>query len=125
MANTSRTNLAACIVCLVCGFLLGSAVQWATGAFPAVSPSPSADCADGIDNDWDTLIDGLDPGCKEANDAFSSAQGFQSSGGSVSQGLTDDKKCSTKIENCCLDGIDNDYDTFTDMVDSDCNPRGR
>jgi streptogramin lyase len=55
-------------------------------------------CDDGLDNDFDTLVDALDPGCDDAFD--------------------DSERSDTLV---CDDGVDNDRDTLTDFpLDSGC-----
>ena len=68
------------------------------------------DCTDGIDNDFDELIDCQDPDCQD----FCMEPGDDDD----NQG-DDDDETPTDPENCS-DGIDNDGDGFTDCVDIDC-----
>jgi cytochrome c553 len=66
------------------------------------TPPPVAQCADGIDNDGDGLIDfPADPGCTDANDNDE----FNAPPPPVAQ---------------CADGIDNDGDGLVDMADPGC-----
>lgn len=66
------------------------------------------ECTDGIDNDFDELIDCEDPDCQD----------FCMEPGDDDDDNNDDEPPAEK-ENC-TDGIDNDGDGFTDCVDQDC-----
>ena len=64
------------------------------------------DCTDGIDNDFDELIDCQDPDCEDT---------------CMEPGDDDDNNGETPTDpENCSDGIDNDGDGFTDCVDIDC-----
>ena len=67
------------------------------------------DCTDGIDNDFDGLIDCEDPDCEDT---------------CMEPGDDDDDNDIPAFEDDsageCSDGIDNDEDGFTDCVDNDC-----
>jgi hypothetical protein len=104
---------------------------------PVEPPPPAAQCADGIDNDGDGLIDFLaDPGCADANDndefnapppppVAQCADGIDNDG----DGLIDfpaDPGCANADDNDelnappppvaqCADGIDNDGDGLIDF----------
>jgi len=69
------------------------------------------DCTDGIDNDFDGLIDCEDPDCIDVC--------MDPEEPPVVPGDDDDDETPTDPENCS-DGIDNDGDGFTDCVDIDC-----
>jgi len=90
---------------------------------------PAAQCADGIDDDWDGKIDLADPGCSDAVDAsehtasWACDDGYDNDG----DGLADagfDPGCpgpNAMPENpVCDDGIDNDGDGFVDFADPQC-----
>lgn len=62
-----------------------------------------AQCADGIDNDSDGLIDLADPGCSSASDNDETNSG--GGGGTVTQ---------------CNDAVDNDGDNLVDSADPGC-----
>jgi hypothetical protein len=105
----------------------------------AVITPPAAQCADGLDNDSDGLIDMADPGCSSASDNDETNGG----GGSTTQcsdgvdndtdGLIDlaDPGCTNAADNDetnsgggsttqCSDGVDNDGDNLVDMSDPGC-----
>lgn len=66
-------------------------------------PPPTAQCADGLDNDTDGLVDMADPGCTSASDNDETNSG--GGGGGTAQ---------------CADGVDNDSDGLVDMADPGC-----
>ncbi len=88
-------------------------------------------CADGIDNDGDGLIDFPDdPGCTDASDLDETdppqcSDGIDNDGDGTTD-YPDDPKCSSFRDDDesgspeCSDGIDNDGDGQTDGADSDC-----
>jgi len=75
------------------------------------------DCTDGIDNDFDDLIDCQDPDCEdtcmEPGDDDDD-QGDDDDDNNDIPAFEDDSAGE------CSDGIDNDEDGFTDCVDNDC-----
>ena len=68
-------------------------------------------CGDGIDNDFDGLIDSADPDCHYDHNAANTAT-YNKSISSEYTGLVSVPQCN--------DTIDNDGDTFVNIVDPDC-----
>ena len=88
-------------------------------------------CQDGVDNDGDSLVDLVDPGCKIPTDNDESAATTQCQDGEDNDGdgLTDlaDPGCKIPTDNNealattqCQDGTDNDRDGLTDTRDPGC-----
>ena len=113
---------------------LWTAVDWLRQQPITLPPgNPIPQCADGIDNDADTLIDfPADPGCSSSTDN-SEVNPLQCSDGldNDSDGYIDfpnDFGCSSATDNSeinngvtqCSDGIDNDGDTLIDQNDLGC-----
>ena len=90
---------------------------------------PEDNCIDGIDNDCDDLVDSGDPDCQTActptGDACSTASECCSGNCKGGRGK---RRCRGEVtctptespELTCDDGVDNDCDGFTDVLDSDC-----
>ena len=90
---------------------------------------PEDNCIDGIDNDCDDLVDSGDPDCQTActptGDACSTARECCSGnckGGGRKRRCRGEVTCTPteSPELTCDDGVDNDCDGFTDVLDSDC-----
>ncbi|MCZ6794490.1 MAG: dockerin type I domain-containing protein, partial [Planctomycetota bacterium] len=81
-------------------------------------------CLDGVDNDGDTWIDELDPGCEVALGGEDCLDGIDND----DDGLVDcdDPTCSRSgsCREVCGDGRDNDGDGLTDCDDAECLGRG-
>ncbi len=79
----------------------GDRPGWCVGpGDPRVAPgAPAAECANGIDDDHDGLVDGADPGCEGHWDA--------------TEGQPDG-------DPACSNGIDDDHDGLTDLDDPGC-----
>jgi len=69
------------------------------------------DCTDGIDNDFDDLIDCEDPDCEDT---------CMEPGDDDDDNNNDIPAFEDDSAGECSDGIDNDEDGFTDCVDNDC-----
>jgi len=105
--------------------------------------APKTQCADGIDNDNDTLIDAQDPGCwsnpsnpasydpNRIDESAATTQcqdGIDNDGdGAIDMG---DFSCSSPTDNDetnpraqCQDGIDNDSDGAIDLADFSCSSK--
>ena len=98
------SDLASKIICKVYGDLnaVGSPLPHLNaGDCPAPPPVPQ--CADGIDNDGDGLIDNADPGCS---------------------GSDDNDETNSSVPAQCADGTDNDSDGFSDTNDPNCHTDG-
>ncbi len=103
-------------------------------------PPPPDDCADGIDNDGDLLIDAADPGCTLNGDEASAdppppddcADGIDNDGDLLIDAA--DPGCTLNGDEAsadpppppddCADGIDNDGDLLIDAADPGCTLNG-
>ncbi|HEY8121248.1 MAG TPA: SBBP repeat-containing protein [Myxococcota bacterium] len=92
-------------------------------------PPPVAACADGMDNDGDTLVDMADPGCTSASDnnevaTFPACSDRLDNDGDTMIDFPTDPGCaaasSTTEAPQCNDAQDNDADTLIDLADTDC-----
>lgn len=90
---------------------------------PSVNPGAVEDCADGLDNDCNGLIDGADPaavacaGCLDADGDRFSPEGDLC--GPIDCDDTDPTVNPGAVEDC-TDGRDNDCDFYLDDTDPDC-----
>jgi len=88
-------------------------------------------CTDGVDNDYDRLVDCDDPNCN-GYVACQGTGGIPASGGSGGDGATGGDPSTGGVGGLggtpvygipleiCIDGVDNDYDTLVDCDDPDC-----
>ena len=88
----------------------------------------NGNCADGIDNDGNGLIDAADPGCRGVTPETPAAGNCNDGVDNDGDGLVDtlDPGCQFGQENLaagnCTDGIDNDGDGLIDGADPGCQP---
>jgi formylglycine-generating enzyme required for sulfatase activity len=89
-----------------------------------VASLPEPECADGLDNDGDGLLDfGVDPGCDATDDVSERGMGVCDNGlnddGDVWADFPDDPGCGsaygTGEDPQCQDGLDNDWDGRVDF----------
>ena len=92
----------------------------------------AAQCADGLDNDSDGLIDLVDPGCSNAQDnnegdGTSQCQDTLDNDSDGAIDFPNDFSCTSRQDNDetntkaqCQDGLDNDSDGLIDLVDPGC-----